>query len=148
MFKGFKHFLMRGDVVVTAVGLIVALALSTLIKAFTDSIIDPLIARAQGEHSIGLGVQLGRNGNSATFINFGAFVSAAIYFLIFMSVVYFAVVVPYKVISARTGRTVFGEPNATKTCPACLSDDLPVAASKCRHCASEQPGPDAGPTGS
>jgi hypothetical protein len=55
MLKGFKNFLMRGDIVVVAVGLIIALALSTLIKAFTDNVINPIITRAQGGHSVGLG---------------------------------------------------------------------------------------------
>jgi len=47
MLKGFRNFLMRGDVIVVAVGLVVALAFSTLVKAFTDDIINPLIAAAQ-----------------------------------------------------------------------------------------------------
>ena len=140
MIKGFKNFLMRGDVIVIAVGLVVALALSTLIKAFTDAIINPLVARVQGGQSAGLGVQLGQAGNKSTFVDFGAFISAAIYFIVFMSVVYFAIVVPYKAISARRGVIVFGDPAPTKTCPACLSDDLPVAATKCKYCGSDQSG--------
>ena len=48
MLQGFKNFLMRGDVIVVAVGLSVALAFSNLVKAFTDDIINPLIAAAQG----------------------------------------------------------------------------------------------------
>ena len=48
MIKGFKNFLLRGDVIVIAVGLIVALAFSTLIKAFTDSVINPLISPRRG----------------------------------------------------------------------------------------------------
>lgn len=137
MIKGFKNFLMRGDVIVIAVGLVVALALSTLIKAFTDSVINPLVARAQGGHSVGLGFQLGQAGNKTTFIDLGSFISAIIYFIVFMAVVYFAIVVPYKAISARRGITVFGDPAPTKTCPACLSDDLPMGATKCKYCASE-----------
>ncbi|MGH9207568.1 MAG: MscL family protein [Acidimicrobiales bacterium] len=137
MIKGFKNFLMRGDVIVIAVGLVVALALSTLIKAFTDSVINPLVARAQGGHSVGLGFQLGQAGNKTTFVDLGSFISAIIYFVVFMAVVYFAIVVPYKAISARRGMTVFGDPAPTKTCPACLSDDLPMAATKCKYCASE-----------
>jgi large conductance mechanosensitive channel len=128
---------MRGDVIVIAVGLVVALALSTLIKAFTDSVINPLVARAQGGHSVGLGFQLGQAGNHSTFLDLGAFISAIIYFIVFMAVVYFAIVVPYKSISARRGLTVFGDPAPTKTCPACLSDDLPMAATKCKYCATE-----------
>lgn len=139
MLKGFKNFLMRGDVVVVSVGLIVALAFSTLISAFTTNIIYPLINRAQGKHPVGLGVQLGSANNKSTFLDFGAFVSAIIYFLIFMAVVYFLIVLPYKLISARRGVVVFGEPAPAKTCPACLSDDLPMAASKCKYCGSDQP---------
>jgi len=144
--RGFRNFLLRGDVIVVAVGLIVALAFSTLISAFTTSVINPLVARAEGTHSVGLGWQLGSTGNSATFLNIGLFVSALIYFIIFMAVVYFVIVVPYKVVQARLGVTVFGDPAPVKTCPACLSADLPAAASKCKYCGTDQPA--AGATGS
>lgn len=137
MLKGFKNFLMRGDVIVVAVGLAVALAFSTLIKSFTSDIITPLVTRAQGKNPISLGVQLGQPGNTSTFLNFGDLVSAVVYFLIFMGVVYFLIVVPYRAIMARQGRSVFGEAPPTKTCPACLSDDLPAGASKCKYCASD-----------
>ncbi len=137
MFKGFRNFLMRGDVIVVAVGLIVALAFSTLIKAFTDNIINPLIAAAQGGNKgLGLGWQLVPDGGASTFLNVGALISAIIYFIIFMAVVYFVIVVPYKVVMQRMGKTVFGDPAPTATCPACLSDDLSPAATKCKHCGS------------
>jgi large conductance mechanosensitive channel len=139
MIKGFKNFLLRGDVVVIAIGLMVALGFSTLIKAFTDFIINPLLNRIQGQGAAGLGVQLGDDGNAKTFLDVGSFISAVIYFLVFMLVLYFAIVIPYKAISARRGVTVFGPPTPVKTCPACLSDDLPPAASKCRYCGTDQP---------
>jgi large conductance mechanosensitive channel len=139
MLKGFKNFLMRGDVVVVAIGLMVALAFSTLIKAFTDSIVNPILNRLQGGGGIGLGIQLGDKGNPKTFLDIGSFISAAIYFAVFMGVLYFFIVVPYKAIMASRGATVFGEPAALKTCPACLSDDLPAAATKCRYCGTDQP---------
>ncbi len=139
MLKGFKNFLTRGDVVVVAIGLIVALAFSTLVSSLTTDVIKPIIARAQGKGTVGLGVQLGQAGNPATFVNFGAFVSAVIYFVIFMAVVYFLIVLPYKAVQKRRGVTVFGDPAPAKTCPFCLSDDLPVAATKCKYCGSDQP---------
>ncbi|MCD9145802.1 large conductance mechanosensitive channel protein MscL [Streptomyces albireticuli] len=139
MLKGFKNFVMRGDIVTVAVGLIIALAFSTLIKAFTDFVVNPVITRLQGGRSMGLGWQLGRPGNRSTYLDLGSFLSAVIYFLIFMAVVYFFIVVPYKHVQARRGQVVFDEPGPLKTCPACLSEDLPEAASKCLHCASEQP---------
>lgn len=139
MLKGFRNFLMRGDVVVVAIGLVVALAFSTLIKAFTTAVILPIVNRAQGTNPISLGVQLGASGNKSTYLDFGSFVSAIVYFLIFMAVVYFVIVVPYKRVQARRGVTVFGDPAPAKTCPYCLSADLPLAATKCRYCASELP---------
>lgn len=139
MLKGFKNFLMQGNVIVIAIGLMVALAFSTLIEAFTTYVINPLISRAQGSHSVGLGIQLGHAGNAKTFMDFGSFISAIIYFVIFMAVLYFLIVVPFRHVSARRGVSVFGPPAPTKTCPFCLADDLPVAATKCRYCASELP---------
>src|SRR6516162_2565565 len=137
MLKGFRNFLMRGDVIVVAVGLSVALAFSNLVKAFTDDIVNPLIAAAQGGvKGPGLGWQLVSGGGDGTYLNLGAFISAIIYFIIFMAVVYFLIVVPYKTVMAQFGRTVFGDPAPTKTCPACRSDDLDPVASKCKHCGS------------
>lgn len=137
MLKGFKNFLMRGDVIVVAVGLVVALAFSNLVKAFTDSIINPLIASIAGRvKGPGLGWQLVSGGGTPTFLNLGAFISAIIYFIIFMAVVYFLIVMPYKMVMKRAGKVVFGDPPPTKTCPACLSDDLNPAATKCKHCGS------------
>jgi large conductance mechanosensitive channel len=137
--RGFKNFLLRGDVIVIAVGLVVALAFSMLIAAFTSDIINPIVTRLQGGKSIGLGVQLGSDHNPKTFVDFGSFITSIIYFVIFIAVVYFVIVVPYKHVQARRGQTVFGDPSPVKTCPFCLSSDLPAAASKCKYCGSEQP---------
>jgi large conductance mechanosensitive channel len=138
MFKGFRNFLMRGDVITVAVGLVVALAFSNLVKAFTDSVINPLVAAARPGNGFGLGWQLGEAGNKTTFLDLGSFISAIIYFIVFMAVVYFMIVMPYKHIRARRGVTVFGDEPATKVCPECLSD-IPEAARKCKYCASDQP---------
>lgn len=137
MFKGFKSFVMRGDVITVAIGLVVALAFSNLVKAFTDSVINPLVAAVQPGTKFGLGWQLGDAGNKATFVDVGSFISAIIYFVVFMAAVYFMIVVPYKHIQARRGATVFGEEPATKACSECKSD-IPEAARKCKYCASLQ----------
>lgn len=136
MIKGFKNFLMQGDLIVIAVGLVVALAFSTLIKAFTDSIITPLVGALEGGgvNAPGLGWTI--NGQ---FVNVGAFISAIIYFIIFMAVIYVVLVVPYRAYMAKQGKKVFGAPEPaapTKACPYCLCADLPAAATKCCHCAS------------
>ncbi|HEX3308025.1 MAG TPA: MscL family protein [Streptosporangiaceae bacterium] len=135
--RGFKNFLMRGDVIVVAVGLVVALAFSALITSFTTNIINPILQSfTPGKQ--GLGVEI-RSGNPKTLVDFGSFISAIIYFVIFMAVVYFLIVVPYKMVQARRGQVVFGDPAPVKTCPACLSTDLPLAASKCKYCGTDQP---------
>jgi len=135
--RGFKNFLMRGDVIVVAVGLVVALAFSMLITAFTTYIINPIIASFSSS-KVGLGVEI-RSGNTKTLVDFGSFISAIIYFVIFIAVAYFLIVVPYKHVQARRGQVVFGDPAPVKTCPACLSSDLPAAASKCKYCGTDQP---------
>ncbi len=135
MLKGFKNFLMRGDLIVLAVGLVVALAFSTLISAFTTNVVTPLINSIAGSPTKP-GLSWTVNGQ---LINLGAFLSAIVYFVIFLAVIYFVLVVPYPAYMARRGTTVFGAPEPpppTKTCPECLSSDLPAAATKCWHCAS------------
>jgi large conductance mechanosensitive channel len=134
--KGFKNFLMQGELIVIAVGLVVALAFSTLIKAFSDNIITPLINSFAGGGSSGKGLGWTVNGQR---INLGAFISSIVYFVTFMAVVYFIIVVPYRNYMARRGTTVFGAPAASKACPDCLSAGLPLAATKCRYCSSEIP---------
>jgi large conductance mechanosensitive channel len=56
-----------------------------------------------------------------------------------MLVVYFLIVVPYRTVQKRRGITVFGDPPPVKTCPACLSADLPVAATRCKYCGIDLP---------
>src|SRR5450755_3092310 len=93
MIAGFKKFLMQGDLIVIAVGLVVALAFSTLIKAFTDNVITPLINAAGGGGAGAKGLGWTINGQR---IDLGAFISAIIYFIVFMAVIYFVLVVPYR----------------------------------------------------
>jgi large conductance mechanosensitive channel len=128
--RGFKNFLMQGDLIVVAVALSIALAFSTLIKSFTDAVIVPLVNAAGGGGSNGLGFRV--NGE---LVDIGTVIAAIIYFVVFVAVVYFAIVVPYRHVRAKRGETVFGDPAPTKTCPHCLSD-VPAEASKCKFCTS------------
>ena len=131
MLRGFKNFLMQGDLIIVAVGLVVALASSTLIKAFTDSIITPLVNAIAGGGTTGKG--LGWTLNEQR-INLGAFIGALVYFITFMAVIYFLIVVPYRAYMRKRGKNVFGDPAPTKACPHCKSSDLPVDATTCLHC--------------
>jgi large conductance mechanosensitive channel len=134
MLKGFKNFLMQRDLIIIAVGLVVALAFSTLIKAFTDSVITPLINAIAGGGATGKGIGWTINGQR---VDLGAFIGALVYFIIFMAVIYFLIVVPYRAYMRKRGKNVFGDPAPTKTCPYCKSSDLPVDAQTCLHCTKE-----------
>ena len=102
MLRGFKDFVFRGNLVDLAVAVVIGTAFVALVTAFTTAFIDPLLARVGGASAgDGLGVQLGEEGNSATFMNIGAFLTAVVTFVITAAVVYFAVVVPVAKLTAR-----------------------------------------------
>ncbi|HEY0637386.1 MAG TPA: large-conductance mechanosensitive channel protein MscL [Pseudonocardiaceae bacterium] len=111
MIKGFKDFLMRGNVVELAVAVVIATAFTAIVTAFTNNLINPLIAAVGGTNVNGLGFQL-VDGNPKTVIDFGAVVTAAINFVIIAAVVYFLIVLPYQTIQERRRRGV--EPGPTE----------------------------------
>lgn len=106
MLKGFKDFLLRGNIVDLAVAVVIGTAFTALVTSFTENFINPLIAATGGADAGGLGFAI-RGDNVAsnpTFINLGAFVTALITFIITAAVVYFFVVVPMKKVQERMDR--------------------------------------------
>ena len=95
---------------------------------------DTLVNAIAGGGSTGKGIGWTLNGQR---INVGAFIGAVIYFVILIAVIYYLIVVPYRAYMKRRGRSVFGDQPPTKTCPNCQSDDIPLAATKCKYCGSE-----------
>ncbi|MDR7328837.1 large-conductance mechanosensitive channel protein MscL [Corynebacterium guangdongense] len=93
MLQGFKEFIMRGNVIDLAVGVVIGAAFTGIVTAFTNALINPLVAVFGGSEINGFGIQL-VEGNEATFMDFGAVISAIINFLIIAAVVYFALVLP------------------------------------------------------
>jgi large conductance mechanosensitive channel len=93
--KGFKDFLMRGNVVELAVAVVIGVAFTGLVTAFTDNIINPFIAALGGANVNGLAFQL-IDGNPESVVNIGAVLSAAINFAIIAAVVYFLFVLPFE----------------------------------------------------
>ncbi|WP_010534274.1 large conductance mechanosensitive channel protein MscL [Brachybacterium squillarum] len=91
--KGFKEFIMRGNVLDLAVGVVIGSAFTALITAFVDNLIQPVIAVFGGTNVNGLAFFI-REENEATLVNFGAVISAVIAFLITAAVVYFVFVLP------------------------------------------------------
>jgi large conductance mechanosensitive channel len=103
MLKGFKDFILRGNVIDLAVAVVIGAAFATIVTAFTDSIIKPLINAITPASSPGLGVTL-IAGKDSTYVDFAAVITAAINFVIVAAVIYFAVVLPVNVIQERRRR--------------------------------------------
>lgn len=102
--KGFKDFLMRGNVIDLAVALIIGLAFTAIVTAFTDGLIKPLINAIGGsEAAKGLGFNI-LSSNDATFMDFGSVINAVINFVIIAAVVYFLIVLPVQRIQERRKR--------------------------------------------
>jgi large conductance mechanosensitive channel len=103
MFKGFKDFLMRGNVLELAVAVVIGTAFTGIVTAFTENLINPVIAAIGGANVHGLGLQL-IGDNPKTVLDFGAVLAAAINFMIIAAVVYFLFVLPYQTVQARRKR--------------------------------------------
>lgn len=103
MLKGFKDFLMRGNVLELAVAVVIGVAFTGLVTSFTDNLINPIIAAVGGTNVHGLGVQL-VDSNPKTVIDFGAVLTAVVNFVIVAAVVYFLFVLPFQTIQARRRR--------------------------------------------
>ncbi len=91
--KGFKNFIMQGNVIDLAVGVVIGSAFTALIKAFVDHLIQPVINVAGGTNVSGLSFRILEN-NEATTVDVAAIISAIIAFLITAAVVYFIFVLP------------------------------------------------------
>lgn len=110
MLKGFKDFLLRGNIVDLAVAVVIGTAFTALVAKFTESFINPLIA-STGSTDTGQGLGFRIKGDSPeTFIDIGTFINAAITFAITAAVVYFFVVVPMKKLNELRDRGKEPEP--------------------------------------
>ncbi|MEV6908596.1 large conductance mechanosensitive channel protein MscL [Amycolatopsis sp. NPDC051071] len=104
MLKGFKDFLMRGNVVDLAVAVVIGAAFTSIVTAFTTGLIKPLINAIGGSDAAkGLGFNI-LSANDATFLDFGGVINAAINFVLVAGVVYFAIVLPVKHVQERRKR--------------------------------------------
>jgi large conductance mechanosensitive channel len=141
MFKGFRDFILRGNVVDLAVAVIIGAAFAAITNSLVTDIINPFIAAIIGKpdfsaivwhlnfHSELAG---GKPDATAGAIQVGKFLNNVISFLLNAAVVYFVIVLPTQKLLARLHK---GEaaPVTTKTCGECLSE-IPLAASRCKFC--------------
>jgi large conductance mechanosensitive channel len=129
--KDFKEFLLRGNLVDMAVGVVVGVAFATVVTALVTDLVTPLIAAIGGQPDFaGLHFRI----NGAYFL-YGSFLNALIAFLVIAAVVFFLVVKPVNALMARR-RTEHPVDATTRPCPECLSE-IPLAARRCAFCTAE-----------
>lgn len=129
--KGFKAFLLRGNVVDLAVGVVIGAAFGAMVTAFVKDLLTPLIAAAIGKPDFSA---LTFTVNNSTFL-YGDFVNAVLSFLLIAVAVYFFVVLPVNALVARMRKAPAPADPTTKKCPECLSE-IPIDARRCAFCAS------------
>ena len=131
--KGFRAFLLRGNVVELAVAVVIAVAFGLVITAFVKDLVTPLVAALFGKPDFGA---LTFTINNSKFL-YGDFINAVLAFVIVAAVIYFFVVVPYTAALARARKEPPADPT-TKKCTECLSE-IPIDARRCAFCTSPQP---------
>lgn len=129
MLSGFKQFILRGNVVDMAVGVVIGAAFATVVSAFTKDLLTPLIAALVGKPDFSyLGFTIHN-----THFPVGDFINAAISFLLVAAAVYYFVVTPVNILVARMRRAEAPADPTTKKCPECLSE-IPIDARRCANC--------------
>lgn len=128
--EGFKQFLLRGNVVDMAVGIVIGAAFGTVVTSFVKDLLTPLIAAIVHAPDFS---RIAFVLNGSKFL-VGDFINAIVSFLIIATAVYFAVVLPINSLVARMRRQPPADPT-TKKCPECISE-IPIQAKKCAFCAS------------
>jgi large conductance mechanosensitive channel len=131
--KGFRTFLLRGNVVDLAVAVVIGAAFGVMVTAFVKDLVTPLIAALGGQPNFGA---LYFTVNNSRFM-YGDFFNAVIAFVIIAAVIYFFVVVPINALIARSRKEPPADPT-TKKCTECLSE-IPIGAKRCAFCAQPQP---------
>lgn len=134
MLDGFKKFVLRGNVVDMAVGVVIGAAFGAVVTALTKDLLTPFIAAVVGKPDFSsINFTIGK-----TPFPLGDFINAVVSFLLIAAAVYFFVVVPINALLARMHRDEPVVAPTTKKCPECLSD-IPLEARRCAHCAQPVP---------
>lgn len=130
MLKGFKEFILKGNVVDMAVGVVIGVAFGNVVTAAVKDLVTPLIGALGGTPDFsGLSFSI----NNSKFM-YGDFINSIISFLSIAAVIYFAVIVPMNRLMKKINSGKSVDPTE-KACPECLSL-VPVAAKRCKFCTS------------
>jgi large conductance mechanosensitive channel len=126
--QGFKQFLMRGNVVDMAVGVVIGVAFGAVVAALVKDLITPLIAAIVGKPDFSA-IVFTVNGSK---FPIGDFINAVVSFFLIATAIYFFVVLPINALTARMHREPPPDPT-TKRCVECLSE-IPIQARRCAFC--------------
>ena len=129
--KGFRAFLMRGNLIDLAVAVVIGVAFNAVIQALIKDIITPIIGAFGGQPDFS---SLSFTINKSHFL-YGSFLNALISFVIIAAVIYFIVVAPMNRVMSLRATSIEA---TTRTCPECASE-IPLAAKRCMYCTSEVP---------
>jgi large conductance mechanosensitive channel len=129
MLKGFKQFLLRGNVVDLAVAVVIGAAFGAVVAALVKDLLTPLIAAIVGKPDFSA-IQFTVNGSKFLI---GEFINAVVSFVLVAAAIYFFVVTPMNMIIERRRRGEAPSDPTTKKCPECLSE-IPIAARRCAFC--------------
>lgn len=132
--KGFRDFLLRGNVVDLAVAVVIGAAFTAIVNSLVADIINPLLAAIAGKPDFSYLVADVHGGH----IKYGNFLNAVISFVLIGSAVYFLFVLPFSALVRRFAKPAAPPPPDTRPCPQCLSD-IPKAATRCAHCTQPVP---------
>jgi len=134
MLDGFKNFILRGNVVDMAVGVVIGAAFGGVVTALTKDLLTPLIAAIVGKPDFSsLGFTVG-----TTQFPVGDFINAIVSFLLIASAIYFFVVTPVNALLARMHKDDPAAAPTTRKCPECMSE-IPIEAKRCAYCAQPVP---------
>lgn len=128
MLKGFRDFILRGNVMDLAVAVIIGAAFTAIVTSLTTNIINPLLGAFIGKPNFDYLVANVHGGE----VKYGSFITSVVNFLILAAVVYFFLVVPTQYLLRRF-HPQQAEPPSTKACPQCLGD-IPIGATRCKYC--------------
>jgi len=132
MLRGFREFILRGNVVELAVAVVIGAAFGAVVTSFTKDILTPLLGIFGTQDFSQLAFQVGK----AT-VHYGNFLNALIAFLLVAAAIYFFVIVPLNALEARRQRGQVETPS-TKACTECASES-PIVAKRCAFCTQPQP---------
>lgn len=130
MWKEFRAFIFKGNVVDLAVAVVIGAAFGAVVTSLTKDILTPLIAAIVGKPDFSRFHLVLNHSN----ITYGLFINALIAFILIGAAVYFFVVAPMNAMLRRLHGPAAVTPPTTKKCPECLSD-IPLEARRCAHCA-------------